>query len=336
VQDYNQFAEAIKKKYPYYAKEDNKALASAMIEKFPYYKDRVAMETSSEMRSRAKSEYEKERQALKVEALGEFAQKHPYISALLPSTAQNAALGDRGMAGEAYGAARDVLSLPGRVTREAVGTAAEAIGGGAPTRESVLSNLGRQTVSDGSGVLGKAADVVSNIVTDPYTLAMAPLGGPIARGLGKIASRGAQALAGAGAGAATNAAIGAAERGYNRREDIRAMDPASIAQDVAIGAGLPLAGAGLAAGFGRVRNYGTRLSRPAVTAEELSDVIPNYKAEVDALKEAYQKTDPLDRQTALNALGEDVMPQRADESASDAFMRMMKASPRKGDRKSVV
>lgn len=193
-------------------------------------RDYSGKQSAEPLRQLAKEQYAQDVASQKAEAIDAYKRENPITSALFPRSSIDAATGDRGVVGSLYDAFADVSSAPGRAV-------ARLVSGDNEIPEEARAE---------HPYLSKAYDVAKNIATDPLLIPSIAVGGPIAQGVAKTGLTGAKLLlAGAGIGAGTNVALGAVGRGGSQDQTVKAFDPKAMALDAAVGAGLPIAGAGL-------------------------------------------------------------------------------------------
>lgn len=257
--------------------------------------------------TQAKDQYAQDVATQNLNKIEAYKQENPNISALFPISSENVATGDRGVFSNLVGAVKDVSAFPGRALNAAVGLTAEnaanAIYG--PRDTDTQLQLAKEALGNARSRLGQyvapteaglGEGIAQNLITDPYAIPLAAVGGPIA---GKIAGSTLGALgkfgASVGVDAATNAAIGAVERGTSTNPEQRAFDVKQMGLDALIG-GAPT---GLMHGLGAVG--GRLLNR---TKSDLGEeVIASTPRKVrDDLVYAF---DPAgDKDKAASAIGE--------------------------------
>lgn len=200
------------------------------ILKFDNDADAVSFVKDNNVQNKIQTQYRQDVANQANKNVEEAKQEHPIINALIPRSLENAVRGDKGVIGNVYDAAKDVLSYPGRsVSRVVMGPE---------------SNL--EAMREPYPKTAKAVGFVKHVVEDPYTLALMGLGGPMARGIGSMATRlgakygpaAVKALAmagGVGTGAGLNTVIGATERAGDRDSTNKAFDRQKLLTDALIG-----------------------------------------------------------------------------------------------------
>lgn len=192
-------------------------------------------ESPSEMRSRAKSEYETDVAAIKQQDVMDRQNQNPIMSSIYPraSKAENVAQ----MFG---GGVLDVTSLPGRAAAALIGGAATGlgekfIGDGEflnPALDEASQIFGRKGGNEYAGFVPRMAE---SIVKDPLMPVTISTGGLMA-GIGKLAPKlvsKSPAIVNAIASGLENVGIGALERGVDPNE--KAGDISQISSDFTLG-----------------------------------------------------------------------------------------------------
>lgn len=198
-------------------------------------------QSAKALRAQAATQYAADVEAQKQQNVAEMKTERPVVSALFPRTAESTARGDRSETGRVFDAARDISGMPGRAVRAVVGGIAGGLGAGS-AREGLRYAADDFARTGEDPNAGFAENLASGIVTDPYALPLAAVGGPLlGKALGSARPLVRRAAAW-GADPAINAVIGATERGMSTDPSKHWYDPMSMAIDVGTG--------GIAAGLG--------------------------------------------------------------------------------------